>query len=111
MKKTVANWMLITLAALATGQAMAASSTTAGAEYDALHATMNTPSTLTREQVQAELFAYRAAHKDDFIDYSTGVNLTDLRKQMGQTSGKTREQVRAELMESRRNPSAQNLGN
>ena len=107
MKKTYAASIAIAFASLAAGQAMAANiDPTSAVYYSNLRETMNAPSTVTREQVKAELLAYRAAHKDDVIDTTTGVNLTALRATMAQPIVKTREQVRAEAVEARRNPPA-----
>ena len=99
MTKTFATSIVIALASLAAGQAMA--TTVMGIDYEALRADMNTPSTVTREQVKAEFLADRAAHKNDVIEPTTGVNLTELNKQTSPTEGKTREQVKAEFLADR----------
>jgi hypothetical protein len=109
MKKTYATSIVIALASLAAGQAMASTGhidPTTGVNFTALREAMNTPSSVTREQVKAELLADRTAHKTDFVDATTGVNFTALRTAMNTPSAVTREQVRAELAQARRNPPA-----
>jgi phosphotransferase system IIB component len=107
MNKTYAASIAIAFASLAAGQAMAANiDPTTGVNFDALRAAMNTPSSVTREQVKADLFAYRAAHKNDAVDVSLGTNITELRKSMAQPVVKTRQQVRAEAIATLRVSSA-----
>ncbi|MGQ0708868.1 MAG: hypothetical protein ACT4NV_03885 [Rhodoferax sp.] len=107
MTKTFASSIVIALASLAAGQAMAANiEPTTGVDSDALRVAMSTPSTVTRDQLKSDLLAHRAAHKGDVVDSITGVNWADLRKQMGQTAGKSREQVREEVVQARRTPVA-----
>lgn len=113
MKKTVASSLVLALAALVGTSAMASVATidpTTGANISALRDAMNAPSSLTREQVKAELIAHRAAQRTVVIDPVTGANLADLRAAGAQSTGKTREQVRAELFESRRYPSTSSVG-
>jgi len=127
MKNTYATSIVIALAALAGGQAMAASDyarsssvtreqvraeaiasreahkndfidTLTGVNLTTLRASMHAPSSVTREQVKADAIASREAHKNDFIDTLTGVNLTTLHASMHAPSSVTREQVKAEAI-------------
>lgn len=103
MNKTYAASIAIAFASLAAGQAMAANiDPTTGVNFDALRAAMNTHSSVTRDQVKADLFAYRAAHKNDVIESTTGMNIAELRSAMAQPVVKSREQVRAEAVQARR---------
>ena len=105
MKKTYATSIVLALAALSAGQAMAGVKPagtdvidpSTGVNITQLRANFNNQSGVTREQVQAELFAYRAAHQADVNDPTTGMNLGELRALRSQTGGKTRAQVQAEL--------------
>ena len=105
MKKTYATSIVIALAALSAGQAMAGVKPagtdiidpTTGVNITQLRADFNSKSGVTREQVQAELLADRAANKADVIDPTTGMNLSELRNLRSQTNGKSRAQVQAEL--------------
>jgi hypothetical protein len=59
--------------------------------------------------VKADAVSYRAAHKADVIDATTGVNFSEVQNLRKLASGKTRAQVREELMESRRNAPARSI--
>lgn len=107
MNKTYAASIAIAFASLTAGQAMAANiDPTTGVNYDALRAAMNTPSSVTRDQVKADLFAYRAAHKNDVVEPTSGINIAELRSAMAQPVVKTRAQVREEGVQARKNAPA-----
>lgn len=83
MKKTYATSIVIALAALSAGQAMAGVKPagtdiidpTTGVNITQLRADFNSKSGVTREQVQAELAAYQAEHRNDVVDPTTGFQI------------------------------------
>jgi hypothetical protein len=117
MKNTTTASLVIALAALSAGQAMAADSsasairdnmragadlvdTTTGVKYsDLFPALYGKVSTKTRAQVAAELAQAQNAHNTgDVVDTTTGVKYSDLFPALyGNVSTKTRAQVVAEL--------------
>lgn len=88
MKKIYAASIAIALASLVAGSAMADTvEPTTGAATKA-------SSGLTREQVKAEMLAYRASHKSAIIEATTGMNITELielRRAMNQPADTNRQ--------------------